>query len=57
MAGQEIWDLWFPDAGAQGLPFARGRMDQADVVLALVESAAIQPVRAHGCAPARGWRG
>jgi hypothetical protein len=33
MAEREIWDLWFPDAGAQGLPFARGRMDRADVVL------------------------
>ncbi len=22
----EIWDLWFPDAAAQGLSFARGRL-------------------------------
>jgi hypothetical protein len=22
----EIWDLWYPDAAAQGLPFARGRL-------------------------------
>lgn len=28
-----IWDLWFPDAGAQGLPFARARIEPADVVL------------------------
>jgi hypothetical protein len=26
----EVWDLWFPDAGATGLPFARCRVD-ADV--------------------------
>ena len=29
----EIWDLWFPDAGAQGLPFARGRLDATEVLL------------------------
>jgi hypothetical protein len=23
----EIWDLWFPDAGATGIPFARSRID------------------------------
>ena len=28
----ETWDLWFPDAGATGLPFARGRIDPADVL-------------------------
>jgi hypothetical protein len=28
----EIWDLWFPEAGATGLPFARGRLDPADVL-------------------------
>ena len=28
----ETWDLWFPDAGATGLPFARGRLDQSDVL-------------------------
>lgn len=33
MAGHQIWDLWYPDAAAQGLPFARGRLDGADVVL------------------------
>jgi hypothetical protein len=29
----EIWDLWFPDAAAQGLPFARGRLQATDVLL------------------------
>ena len=33
MATQEVWDLWYPDAAAQGLPFARGRLDETDVVL------------------------
>ena len=28
----ETWDLWFPDAGATGLPFARGRLDATDVL-------------------------
>lgn len=26
---QQVWDLWYPDAAAQGLPFARGRLDVA----------------------------
>jgi hypothetical protein len=30
----EIWDLWFPEAAAQGLPFARGRLQAVDVLLA-----------------------
>ncbi len=33
MRGQQIWDLWYPRAAAQGLSFARGRLDAADVVL------------------------
>ena len=33
MAEAQIWDLWYPGAGAQGLPFARGRLDAADVLL------------------------
>jgi hypothetical protein len=28
----EVWDLWFPEAGATGLPFARGRIDPTDVL-------------------------
>ena len=29
----QVWDLWYPDAAAQGLPFARGRLDATDVLL------------------------
>lgn len=29
----EIWDLWYPNAGAQGLAFCRARLDQVEVVL------------------------
>ena len=33
MAGIQVWDLWFPDAAAQGLAFARGRLDATNVLL------------------------
>jgi len=29
----QIWDLWYPQAGATGLPFARGRLDATKVLL------------------------
>jgi hypothetical protein len=29
----QVWDLWYPRAAAQGLPFARGRLDATDVLL------------------------
>lgn len=29
----ETWDLWFPDAAARGLPFARGRLRATNVLL------------------------
>jgi hypothetical protein len=29
----QIWDLWYPHAAAQGLPFARGRLDARGVLL------------------------
>jgi hypothetical protein len=29
----EVWDLWYPKAAATGLPFARGRIDGATVML------------------------
>ena len=29
----EIWDLWYPKAGPTGMPFARGRLDETDVLL------------------------
>jgi hypothetical protein len=30
----EIWDLWFPEAAAQGLLFARGRLAATNLLLA-----------------------
>lgn len=30
MATQQVWDLWFPGAAAQGMPFARGRLDATE---------------------------
>ena len=29
----EVWDLWYPNAAAQGLSFARGQLDSTDVLL------------------------
>jgi hypothetical protein len=29
----QLWDLWYPQAAATGLPFARGRLDPTDVLL------------------------
>lgn len=29
----QLWDLWFPQAGATGLAFARGRLDATTVLL------------------------
>lgn len=29
----QIWDLWYPQAGATGVPFARGRLDQTSILL------------------------
>jgi hypothetical protein len=29
----EIWDLWYPNAAAQGLPVARGRLEPTEVLL------------------------
>lgn len=33
MTELEIWDLWYPNAAAQGLSFARSRLDHTDVLL------------------------
>ncbi|MFN8559217.1 MAG: hypothetical protein U0531_18385 [Dehalococcoidia bacterium] len=52
MAGQEIWDLWYPDAAAQGLPFARGRLDRTEVLLVHAAPAALRvEVRSDDGAP------
>jgi hypothetical protein len=29
----QLWDIWYPKAGATGIPFARGRMDSTDRLL------------------------
>lgn len=29
----EIWDIWYPNAGAQGLPFCRARIEPTDALL------------------------
>lgn len=33
MSQQQVWDLWIPDAAAQGVSFARGRLDATDVII------------------------
>ena len=33
-AAHETWDLWFPEAAARGLPFARGRLRATEALLA-----------------------
>ncbi len=27
-----LWDLWYPEAGATGVPFARGRLNPTEVL-------------------------
>jgi hypothetical protein len=29
---RHIWEVWYPGAGATGLPFGRGRLDPTDVL-------------------------
>lgn len=29
----EVWDLWYPSAGATGMPFARGRIGRPTAVM------------------------
>ena len=29
----QIWDLWYPQAAATGIPFARGRLDTTQILL------------------------
>ena len=33
MSYLQIWDLWYPTAGASGLAFARGRLDETNILL------------------------
>ena len=32
MADLQTWELWYPEAGNTGLPFARARIDPSDVL-------------------------
>jgi hypothetical protein len=32
MAELETWELWYPDAAASGMPFARARIDPTEVL-------------------------
>ena len=54
----QIWDLWFPDAAAQGLPFARGRLRATDVLLvhAAPETLRVDVLNDSGVLLARGDR-
>ena len=38
---RQIWDLWVPEVAAQGLSFARGRLDSTDVLLVHAAGAAL----------------
>ena len=58
----EVWDLWFPDAGATGICFARSRVDDQAAGNRLLVHAAPPPsrspsaTRTASCSPtAAGW--
>ena len=38
---RQVWDLWVPDVAAQGISFARGRLDATDVLLVHAAGAAL----------------
>ena len=45
----EIWDLWYPNAGAQGLAFCRARLDPVEEVLVHAAPGSLRvEVRADG---------
>jgi hypothetical protein len=33
MKSLQIWDLWYPQAGATGISFARGRLEETNLLL------------------------
>lgn len=33
MSQQQVWDLWIPDVAAQGVSFARGRLDATEAMI------------------------
>src|SRR5260370_23500986 len=47
-----LWDLWYPEAGATGVPFARGRLNPTEVLW--VHAA---PPHAGGDGPCWQWPG
>lgn len=44
----QTWDLWFPEAGATGLPFARGRVDPVEVMWVHAAPAVLQAIVRDG---------
>jgi hypothetical protein len=56
MSAMQIWDLWYPNAAAQGLLFARGRLEPTDVLLvhAAPEVLRVEVRDADGTVVARG---
>jgi hypothetical protein len=50
MSTQQIWDLWIPDVAAQGISFARGRLDATDILLvhAAPEKLTVEVYDDHG---------
>ncbi len=52
----QIWDLWYPQAGATGLPFARGRLDPTGVlyVHAAPDTLSVEVRMSDGTLVARG---
>src|SRR5947199_5397668 len=50
MTAMEIWDLWYPNAGSQGLSFCRARLAATDAVLvhAAPESLRVEVRDEHG---------
>ena len=56
MTAVEIWDLWYPNAGSQGLSFCRARLGSTDALLvhAAPESLRVEVRDDHGNALASG---
>lgn len=44
----EYWDLWYPEAAATGMPFARGQVDQGVSVMLVHAAPPVLHVTVHG---------
>jgi hypothetical protein len=44
----QTWDLWFPEAAATGLPFARGRVEPVEAMWAHAAPAVLQVIVRDG---------